>query len=387
VSAGHAKLLLQRYPNEQQACPPVRVGVTVSTPDEISSAMRPLGGCNLNRGSRVQRSTMDFTARHIASSVFVAVLFLSSLRAEHRGQALYDPLAARNSQFDTLDLVVHDAKRKRDIPLLVYTPGAGRAPVVLFSHGLGGSREMGKYLGEHWARRGYAAIFLQHPGSDAALWQGKPRGRGLQALAGAASPENFIARIQDVRAVLDWLERSQESEHGLRGRLDLARVGMSGHSFGAITTQAVSGQRFSLGAFSPDPRIKAALPMSPSPPQRGDTATAFRSVRIPWLVMTGTLDSSPIGNTSAVARREVFAALPPSFKYELLLDGAEHSAFTDRALPGDRAPRNPNHHRVILAISTAFWDAYLRQDVAARAWLDGSGPRSVMQPRDGWQRK
>jgi predicted dienelactone hydrolase len=203
----------------------------------------------------------------------------------------------------------------------------------------------------------------------------------------AASPESFIARVQDVGAVLDWLERSREPDHPLRGRLDMTRVGMSGHSFGAITTQAVSGQRFPGGAVAPDSRIKAALPMSPSPPQRGDAATAFRSVRIPWLVMTGTLDSSPIGNTGAAARREVFASLPPSFKYELVLDRAEHSAFTDRALPGDRSPRNPNHHRAILAISTAFWDAYLRQDQAARAWLDGSGPRSVLQPRDIWQRK
>ena len=98
--------------------------------------------------------------------------------------------------------------------------------------------------------------------------------------------------------------------------------------------------------------------MSPSTPQRGSASSAFAAVKIPWLVMTGTLDSSPIGNASAASRREVFAALPPPSKDELVLDGAEHSAFTDRALPGDKATRNPNHHRAILALSTAFWDAY-----------------------------
>jgi hypothetical protein len=41
----------------------------------------------------------------------------------------------------------------------------------------------------------------------------------------------------------------------------------------------------------------------------------------------------------------------------LVLHNAEHSVFTDRPLPGEREPRNPNHHRVILALSTAFWDA------------------------------
>jgi hypothetical protein len=103
--------------------------------------------------------------------------------------------------------------------------------------------------------------------------------------------------------------------------------------------------------------------------------------------MTGTFDDSPIGNATPESRREVFAALPPGSKYELVLDGAEHSAFTDRALPGDRAARNPNHHHAILALSTAFWDAYLLNDAAARAWLDGDGPRAVLQPRDGWSRK
>jgi hypothetical protein len=41
--------------------------------------------------------------------------------------------------------------------------------------------------------------------------------------------------------------------------------------------------------------------------------------------------------------------------------------FTERPLPGDREQRNPNHHRAILALRTAFWDAYLCIDAAAQA--------------------
>ena len=33
------------------------------------------------------------------------------------------------------------------------------------------------------------------------------------------------------------------------------------------------------------------------------------------------------------------------------------SALGDRALPGESGQRNPNHHRAILALSTAIWDA------------------------------
>jgi hypothetical protein len=52
-----------------------------------------------------------------------------------------------------------------------------------------------------------------------------------------------------------------------------------------------------------------------------------------------------------------------------------HSAFTDQALNHGSEPRNPNHHRAILALSTAFWDTYLRADTAARNWLDSVGPK------------
>ena len=103
--------------------------------------------------------------------------------------------------------------------------------------------------------------------------------------------------------------------------------------------------------------------------------------------MTGTKDVAPIGHADVASRLAVFPALPTGHKYELVLGKAEHSAFTDTALPGDREPRNPNHHRAILAISTAFWDAYLKNDPAARVWLDSTGPRSVLEPNDQWQKK
>ena len=331
--------------------------------------------------------------RRVLTALFLVVLPLvvapTGLANREELRAAYDPLAVGAERPARVELVVRDSARSRDIPILVYLPRATTpAPVVLFSHGLGGSREMGAFLGEHWARRGYAAVFLQHPGSDVDVWQGKPRGQGMASLVSAASAQNFLLRLRDVTAVLDQLGRWQSaSGHALRGRLDMARIGMSGHSFGAITTQAVSGQSFPAGVINADPRIKAALPMSPSTPQRGAASSAFAAVKIPWLVMTGSLDNSPIGNASAASRRGVFAALPPPSKYELVLEGAEHSAFTDRALPGDKAPRNPNHHRAVLALSTAFWDAYLRADGAARTWLDGDGPRTVLQPRDVWSSK
>ena len=264
------------------------------------------------------------------------------------------------------------------------------APVILFSHGLGGSRENNPYLGEHWAGRGYVVVFLQHPGSDNAVWQDVAPDQRRRSMKSAASLENFMLRVGDVTTVLDQLEQWEgDTASPLRARLDLGHVGMSGHSFGAVTTQAVTGQRFRRGSRSfTDPRIDAAVLMSPSSPRRGGSpADAFGKVSIPWLLMTGTRDTALIGDQTAESRLAVFPALPPGDKYELVLEGAEHSAFGDRPLPGDQAARNPNHHRAILALSTAFWDAYLRGDAKARAWVTGAAPRQVLEPGDRWQKK
>jgi hypothetical protein len=127
--------------------------------------------------------------------------------------------------------------------------------------------------------------------------------------------------------------------------------------------------------------------MSPSSPRNGDPKRAFGGVAIPWLLLTGTNDVAIVGDADVASRLAVFPALPPGGKYELVLNGAEHSAFSDRALPGDKEKRNPNHHRAILALSTAFWDAWLRDDAEARVWLDGAGPSSVLEKQDRWQRK
>jgi len=323
-------------------------------------------------------------------------LLVSNLAPRFVVAADYDPLRVSSSEVIFKDWTVKDESHAREIPIRVYLSAADpssvavRAPVVLFSHGLGGNKEGSAFLGKHWAARGFVVVHLQHAGSDDGVWKNTPPRQRMEAMRTAASIQNYIARVQDVPAVLDQLEKwsADGSDHELKGRLDLQHIGMSGHSFGANTTQGVSGQSARLiGQRYTDARVKAALPMSPSSPAEGDPQTAFGGVKIPWMLMTGTHDGSPIGNQTPDSRRKVFPALPPGDKYQLVLDKAEHSAFGDRALPGEALPRNPNHHRVILALSTAFWDAYLRDDADAKTWLTGEAPRSLLEPDDVWEKK
>lgn len=300
----------------------------------------------------------------------------------------YNPLEVHQG-FVTKVSVIHDAPRKRDIPVRFYLPKAtGKSPVILYSHGLGGTRDASQFMGEHWARRGYACVFMQHPGSDDSVWRNERLGNRMGSMNKAANAENFKLRAEDVVAVINQLEKwSAAKGHLLYGRLDLGHLGMCGHSFGAVTTQAVSGQ--SLGPLGPrltDKRIVAAIPFSPSTPSVGSPERAFASVRIPWMLMTGTEDVAPIGGMTVADRLNVYPHLPKSIdRYELILDQAEHSVFSGTKLPFDKHKTNPKHHQAILALSTAFWDTHLKRSPEARSWLHGSGARMVLEPKDGWK--
>jgi len=303
----------------------------------------------------------------------------------------YDPMELPEGvTVEEKDVEMVDGKRGREIPLRVYydAKATKALPVVLFSHGLGGSRENNGYVGRHWAARGYVVVAMQHAGSDEAVWKEAKGGGRFAKLKEAANVENALARFADVTAVLDQLEKWEGEEgHWLHGKMDLTRVGMSGHSFGAVTTQAVSGQGgFPGGAKYTEGRIDAALAMSPSLPAWGTPEAAFGKVKIPWMLMTGTKDSSSIGRTTAEDRRKVYPALPPGGKYELVLNDGEHMAFSDRTILG-REHRNLNHHRAIIALSTAFWDSYLKNEAGAKGWLDGQGAKGVLEEGDLWERK
>ena len=81
--------------------------------------------------------------------------------------------AASEGAFDTLDLDWTDSVRKREVPVRLYLPQAtalaqgsrALAPVVVFSHGIGGSRNGYRYLGQHFAANGVASI---HPSASQA---------------------------------------------------------------------------------------------------------------------------------------------------------------------------------------------------------------------------
>ncbi|GAA5127509.1 acetylhydrolase [Luteolibacter yonseiensis] len=318
------------------------------------------------------------------TSAAAALISTVLLRAEAAG---YDPLKVREGEVVSKTFEVKDAPRDRVLPIRVYLPEAtGPAPVILFSHGLGGSRDNNPYLGNHWAKRGYAVVFVQHPGSDESVWKDVAQPDRMAAMRGAASAKNLILRVKDIPVVIDTLTAwNSEEGNPLKGRLDLKHIGMSGHSFGAVTTQSVAGQTFPGGSVSfSEPRLTAAVMFSPSPPKLGDPGEAFGSIRIPCLLMTGTLDTSPIGNTGAEDRLKVFPHLTQAPAWQVVFDKATHMSFGERDLRGNSESGN-RYHTPILALTTAFWDAGLKGDAGAKDWLSGDGAKAALAAGDRWE--
>jgi len=351
--------------------------------------VRPLFGLALKRKKRMKCVLVGIAI------VLAMLVTLDGIAQSPPNIADYDPLATSPSgnakPSPPLDLGFPDAKRQRELPVRIYLPfDPAASPVVIFSHGLGGSREGSGYLGRHWSARGYTVVFAQHPGSDESVWKNLPMLRRAAAMRKAASAANLRERIADIVAILDQLETwNNAPDHPLAGRMNLKQIAMAGHSFGAVTTQALAGQRYPGFTSLVDPRIKAAIIMSPSGPRTSTISAeqAFRDVATPWLLMTGTRDDSPIGESSPESRLVVFPALPPGNKYELVLEGGEHSAFTDHRLPPGKPQRDPRHWNTILALSTAFLDTYLRDDLSAQKWLTGDQAKAALSPGDRWQLK
>lgn len=312
--------------------------------------------------------------RHVGWTGLAVLGFVFSLltaRAELRPDWRTDP--ATNAVVITRD-EWRDANRDRVVPVKIYSPesGGGPAPVILFSHGLGGTCEGYEYLGRFWAAHGYVSVHLQHAGSDDGVWKDARLGQRMSTMRqAAAQPRNAINRAQDISFVIDELTRLAATNATWRAKLDLQRVGVAGHSFGAYTTLAVGGAVYSGWNVTSlaDARVKAGMPMSaPVPANQARLEAAFAGVKIPCLHMTGTKDHSPIGDTKAADRRLPFDHCRNSDQYLITFTGGDHAIFggRDRWLGG---AKDDEFQRLICQSSLAFWDAYLREDSRAKEWL------------------
>ena len=184
----------------------------------------------------------------------------------------------------------------------------GRFPLVVFSHGNGGSRHQNTFWCDYVASHGYIIVSADHTGN--ARWtilDGKP-------IASQASERGNSAKDRplDVSFLLDQMIRwDKGADPRFAGRIDTDRAAVAGMSFGSFTAHWASDR---------DPRFRAVVAMSGAP-------MSHTNLTVPSLRMLGTEDRTlgVLGN--ALIRDNHAKHTGPSFLLELK-DGG-HYSFTD----------------------------------------------------------
>ena len=264
-------------------------------------------------------------------------------------------------------LVLHDVKRSKDLHVRIFYPdGSGKFPVIVFSHGAGGSQDCCDALTRHWASYGYVTIQPTH--DDSAVQR---RNTGRDALR---NPALWESRPQDISFILDALPSLADRVPGLVGKIDSARIGVGGHSMGSYATEAIAGALVDLpghpGRNFADPRVKAVLCLSPQGPgQFGLNDHSFDQISLPYIGITGSLDTFG-GVARPDWRKTPFERSQPGDKYHVFIKGANPMSFiTAHTLVPHRLAEGEAILGYTNSAALAFWDAYLKGDAHAKAYL------------------
>ena len=291
------------------------------------------------------------------------------------------------------DKLIDSARDDRLVKIKVYypllngaKPASGRAlasnkvPVIIWSHGLGGSVDGASFLSRFIASHGFVIVHVQHHGTDSSLWEGKAGHPWDIIRKTKISRKATLNRFADVPFVLDQLPCWMEEHPKIGEQTDLKNMGMSGHSFGALTTQVMAGMMFpdeggKLRRFR-DERFKAGILYSPSPIDHlglDDPQDIYGSIDMPMLHMTGTDDGSPIDNWGYKKRLDVYDNVTVARQHLLVLKEGDHMVFTGSRGKLGENPHQKKHEDIIKIIALAYWEAMLKGDALAQDWLGGGG--------------
>jgi polyhydroxybutyrate depolymerase len=308
--------------------------------------------------------------------------FAGKSRATPPAAAAAEPRKVEIIEFPNLV----DPARNRKVPITVHAPSSGGPfPVIVVSHGAGGDRDTHFGQAQDLASHGYVVLCVEHVGSN----RERLKAGGLRIMktveAMTRDSGEVLARPRDISFALDRATEWYVSHGKLKGKLDLARIGVMGHSFGAYTTMAVCGMRPALDWLTPrvepgkglgpdlhDARIRCGVALSPqSPGEPFFLAESFATLQVPLLGISGSKDTQQAGRTPA-ERNDAFALWPKGGHVFVWLSNAQHNDFTSSS--GTTGASLPSTTRdevqpIVRAATRAFLDLHLKSDASAAKTL------------------
>ncbi len=281
------------------------------------------------------------------------------------------------------DKLIDPARNNRAVKLKLYYPADNNLtnlPVIFWSHGLGGGVDGASFLSRYLASQGFIIIHMQHAGTDTSLWEGKD-GHPWDIIRDTHITRDVtINRYKDVPFVLDQLPEWIASKDVIKNKADIKNLGMSGHSFGALTTQVMAGMTFPnednvLESFKED-RFKSGILYSPGSIEHlgnFEPEDVYPTMDIPLLHMTGTDDGSPIADLGYEIRLEAYNKSRLADKYLLVTKDGDHMVYNGSRGKLKENPKRDIHEEIVKIVALAFWEATLKNSQAAQNWLDNTG--------------
>jgi predicted dienelactone hydrolase len=260
-----------------------------------------------------------------------------------------------------------DETRGREIPLTVYYPESPKedSPVVVFSHGLAANSVTHRFIGRHLASHGYTVLQPTHKGSDT-------KAVVTRTPLLAFSQQELVERTKDISFSLDLLQDgalpAPITEHA-----DTQKVALAGHSFGALTSQAMAGLKardeHGESLVLQDDRIDAFIAMSPygdsAPTQLlGLDTETYDEIDQPILYLSGDQDKLFTLGKGHKVHSMPYQETGSEDKYNVVIGGARHVDFAQVFGWADRDTAD-----MTKSTSVAFLDAHLQGDQVAAAYL------------------
>lgn len=257
----------------------------------------------------------------------------------------------------------------------------GPFPLLVFSHGYGGSGLGAVFFTQALAARGWIVACPDHHDSHSAVrirtGQQKFYSRlGLLRDArkiGASGPgdrDKYLYRLDEIRAVLEGMMASERF-----GKLiDRDRIAAGGHSFGGFTALGLCGTIKERH----DPRIKAVLLFSTGAGGYLYTEDELKEVRIPSMLFLGEREEHQKRGSITMAELSatIYGSMTPP-KYFLEIKGASHFSFNNR-FTNNRISKSlsgtEEQFEVIRRYSIAFLEKHFAGKESAGRELEQTDP-------------